>query len=129
MPEKCNHCGGDGYVIDVRTEPDCCGNVFSSGECKSYCAIPKEVPFQKPCECGQTYEEALASAIENGVLVGEKYYSLQNGSLLLRDENSWYPYGVIKSNRPLPIPEGWEVVITEKCDSKHYWETAKLVKK
>jgi hypothetical protein len=111
MPEKCNHCGGDGYVIDVRTEPDCCGNVFSSGECKNYCAIPKEVPFQKPCECGQTYEEALASAIENGVIVDYSIVPI-----------------TMEPNKSYPIPEGWEVVITEKCDSKHYWETAKLIK-
>lgn len=47
--EPCQTCNGDTYIIGSKTEPDCCGNVSTSGECKSYCAVPKQVPTQEQC--------------------------------------------------------------------------------
>jgi hypothetical protein len=68
------------------------------------------------------YERSLASAIENGVLLENHYFVDGTNGI------GFVP-GNMEPNKPYPIPEGWEVVITEKCDSKHYWETAKLIKK
>jgi hypothetical protein len=55
--EPCPNCGGDGYTIGTTTIPECCGNTYPSGQCKSTCAIAKQVPIQEPCERCQTTGE------------------------------------------------------------------------
>ena len=42
----CPECNGDGCG---PTQPECCGNPYPSGECRSHCAVP----VQQPCDfCG-----------------------------------------------------------------------------
>jgi hypothetical protein len=74
------------------------------------------------------YNQALASAIENGVLLEKSGQSKAIRIIKASNVMETIVLGRIEPNKPYPIPEGWEVVITEKCDSKHYWETAKLIK-
>jgi hypothetical protein len=74
------------------------------------------------------YEKALASAIENGVLLEKSGQSKAIRIIKASNVMETIVLGRIEPNKPYPLPEGWEVVITEKCDSKHYWETAKLIK-
>ena len=49
MTEKCETCGGDGFILEDRIEPDCCGNFTPHGECRGYCAVPIHVCEQVMC--------------------------------------------------------------------------------
>lgn len=43
----CPECEGIGFTIDV--DPECCGNLTKGGDCRAYCAVPKQV--QVSCQC------------------------------------------------------------------------------
>jgi len=47
---QCLTCQGQGYIIETRTEPGCCGDLDSGGACRGDCAIPVEVPEQVGCQ-------------------------------------------------------------------------------
>ena len=57
MTATCPQCNGDGYFMQDRTRPACCGNVYPSGECRSHCAVPEYYQEQVGCDaCGGTGE-------------------------------------------------------------------------
>lgn len=52
MFEECELCGGDGWVVDVVTEAECCMQFDKYGGCcNNPIAIPKQVQIQCP-NCG-----------------------------------------------------------------------------
>jgi hypothetical protein len=53
--KDCPECNGSGVEEDYEVVPECCGNTTTSGDCRGDCAVPKEVPSDRPCQaCGGT---------------------------------------------------------------------------
>ena len=49
----CQMCVGEGFTVEIRSVPTCCGNLNSVGECRSHCAVQEQEEYQEPCDyCG-----------------------------------------------------------------------------